>query len=206
MFKPSDVIAEVRGLINDDEAGQYRQSDIELLRYFNEGLKEASTIAPTWFISTGDFTCKPEQTEQAVTFDDAQALYEVIRIKDGRALLRMDMKTLSQFNPDWAAEDPAPALNWDKNDADPLRFYIYPKAPVGMQLLEVSYIRNPAIYALNDDVTEVPSSYMPAFVNYVTFRAESKDDESVNVGRSNAFYANFKMQLTGNIPKQEGAA
>lgn len=202
MFTPSQVIANARVLMNDNEAGQYRQSDAELLGYFNDGMKEATVFAPKLFINTGDFSCTAGQTEQAITFDDAQALIEVIRIKDGKALLRADFKTLSQFNPDWASDTAAAAVHWDKSEVDPLRFYIYPKAPAGMQLLEVLYLRNPASYALSDEVTELPDSTMPAFVDYVVFRAESKDDESVNVGRATAFYEKFKMQLSGSIPNK----
>ena len=193
---PKSIISFARSIYNDnDPQPQYlRLSDAELLNYVNGALKEASDIAPKLFYQSADFTCVQDKTEQSLTFADAQKLIDVLRIKNGKSVLPMDIVGMSSFNPDWASDDAGPAQNWSRYAGDPLRFYIYPKAP-NMQLLEVIYVRNPATYTLNEEITEVPESLEPALADYVIYRAESRDDEHSNSGRAVSHYQAFVQKV-----------
>lgn len=191
---PKSIIALARKIINDNDPDLvFRQEDDELCDYVNHGIKECSVIAPLLFRSIGDLECVPGETEQGISFADAQAFLEVIRIKGGRAVLFGDMQTLSQFNPDWATDGQGPAVNWFKQ-GDPLRFYLYPQAPDG-QVLEVAYVRNPTEFALEEEITDLPDSMAPVLAQYVISAAESKDDEHVNSGRAAASYQRFVSML-----------
>ena len=187
---PQNAITTARDIINDTDPAAYRQSNDEMVRYYNDGLREISTLAPQLFVSTGDMQCAPAATEQGIAFADAQLLADVVRVKAGRAVLPCDMTTLSAFNPNWGQDVAAEAVNWFRHASDPLRFYIYPQSPVD-QVLEVKYYRSPAVVALTDSVTDIPQSMEPAMVNYLVYRAEMKDDEHVNSGRSVASYQAF---------------
>jgi hypothetical protein len=201
---PQSIITLGRSIINDADSVYYRTSNDDLVSYVNDGLKEVSRIAPKFFTSTGEYTCSPGQTEQGITYQDAQALDSVIRIKNGKAILPVVMETLSAFNPAWASDTAGEAQNWSRHGNDPLRFYIYPKAPAEMQVLEVLYVRNPATYAINDVIGEVPESLAPALADYVIYRAESRDDEHVNSARAVSHYQAFAQKIGGAT--QEGAA
>lgn len=201
---PLTIIALARSVYNDSDLDFSRISDAELLLYVNDALKESSTIATQLFQSTGNYTCTEGQTEQAITFAEAQAILDVIRIKDGRALLPMDMMAMSAFNPTWASDPADPAINWTRHAGDPLRFYIYPKAPVEMQVLEVLYLRTPLTYGLNDLIREVPESIAPALADYVIYRAESRDDEHSNSGRAVSHYQAFVQKLSGKVSAPQG--
>lgn len=194
---PQSIITLARSIYNDAGSAFFRISNDDLVGYVNDGLQEASILAPSLFHTTGDFTCAAGQTEQAVTFADARQLSKVIRIKDGRALHPVDLDALSRFNPDWASDTAAAAQNWCRHDSDPLRFYVYPKAPVEMQVLEVLFVRIPGTYALNDPITEVPASVAPALSDYVIYRAESRDDEHSNSGRAVSHYQAFVQKIGG---------
>jgi hypothetical protein len=196
MFKPQDCINLARYITNDGDSVGLRQSDPELLTYFNDGLKESVELAEHLFINTGDFTCVTNKTEQAITFAEARKLLNVLRIKFGVAVHEMDLSALAAFNPNWSNDAMGPAQNWFKFQGDPLRFYLYPKAPE-MQVLEVTYVRNAGVYALNDNVTEVPDGIKPAIADYIIYRAESKDDEHSVSGRAVAHYQSFVQKLTG---------
>jgi hypothetical protein len=191
---PGEIIAEARYVLNDTDPLAYRQSDEELLQYVNSGLCECSTLAPQLFYATGDMQCAPGETEQGVTFEDAQAIAEIIRVKGGRVILPGDMQALSLFNPAWGQDAAGPALNWFRHTGDPLRFYVYPAAPDG-QTIEVKYVRSPAKVGLNDEITDLPPALHPALVNYVIAKAENKDDEHVNSGRAVAAYQQFLAML-----------
>lgn len=193
---PRTIITLARSLYNDEDAAMYRISDEAALLYVNDGLKELSRLAPRFFIQTGEYTCIENQTEQAVTFSDAQAIYDVIRVKNGRAILPMDLPAMNRFSPNWNTETAAEAKNWARYAEDPLRFYIYPKAPID-QVLEVLYVRTPADYTATQEISEVPETMSPALADYVVYRAESRDDEHAVSGRATAHYQSFVQKVTG---------
>ena len=193
---PQTVITDARYLINDTETTP-RQSDTELLGYFNDGLKEVSTLRPELFLSIGDYVCTPSQSEQALTFADAQSVVQVLAIHGGAALTPFDIPTLDSFSPTWRAATPAAATQWGKYPGDALRFFIYPPAPATAQTLDVQYIRLPAAYAIDATVTDIPASFAPAMVDYVCYRAMSKDDEHSDSGRAVAAYTAFVSKAKG---------
>jgi hypothetical protein len=201
---PQSIISLARYILKDTENGHFRQSDAELVGYVNAGLKEACELRPEAFRATGDYTCTSGQTEQAISFDDARQLVGVVRIKNGSAVHLMDLNALSQFNPSWASDTAGPAENWAPKPGDPLRFYIYPKAPVS-QVLEIDYIRNPGSFALNDTISNIPLTWESALADYVIYRAESKDDEHVLSNRSAQHYASFVQKITGERGAPQGA-
>lgn len=201
---PQSIITTARQLINDNDSLGFRQTNDELLRYVNDGIREASLLESKYFYTSGNFQCLQSQTEQTVTFADAQKLIDVLRIKDGSQVFQTSIAAIAQFNPNWSSDPEGAAQNWARYEGDPLRFYIYPKAP-NMQLLEVIYVRNPAVYALNDPIGEIPQSWESAIADYVIYRAESKDDEHTVSGRAMASYSSFKSKITGEMPVQQGA-
>ena len=191
---PRDIILRVRDIVTDTDSVAYRQSDEELLRYINDAIKDCSKLAPQLFYTTGDMACIPGKTEQSISFADAQALAEIVRVKDGKAILPCDMATLSAFMPDWSNAPEDHAIHWMRHEGDPLRFYLYPKAPAG-QVIEIKYVKNPDEVGLDDEITELSPTLLPDLANYVVSKAESKDDEHVNSGRSTAAYQQFMNML-----------
>jgi hypothetical protein len=196
MTTPQDLITSARYAINDRDT-PYRQEDAELLGYFNDGLKELSALQPSIYTVVGDLECATGTCEQAVSFPEAQAIVDVLCIHDGAALVPFDMAAMNAFNPLWRTDAAGPATQWSKYPTQPLRFYIYPKAPATPQVLDVMYVRNPVVHGLADPITEIPQSYFPALVDYIVYRAEAKDDEFVNSGRSVAAYQAFVSKVKG---------
>jgi hypothetical protein len=193
---PQTCIKVARTIINDNDSSLYRQTTTELLDYFNKGLKEASRISPDHFKTTGDFTCTASNHEQALSYTDAQELVQVLGIKDGKRLFMMDLEAMNAFNPTWPSDAAGTPQNWAKHQGEKLRFYLYPK-PSTMQVLEVSYIRNPATYTINQTVTEVPDSWETALAWYVIHMAEMKDDENATSGRALAAFQRFSGLIKG---------
>lgn len=191
---PQTIITVARDILNDTDADGYRNSNDELVRYVNDGLKAASVLRPDLFYTTGDMPCTDDKTEQAVSFADAQALVDIIRIVDGPVITPIDASALSLFRPGWGSDEAAPAQHWFRHPGDPLRFYLCPKAPAD-QSIEIKYVRIPATVTLTSEITDIPASFEPAMVDYVVSRAESKDDEHVNSGRATAHYAAFSAKL-----------
>lgn len=197
MTTPADIITTARNLYNDADTVLLRKTDTELLGYVNEGLREISTLQPSLFSTVGDLLCAVGSVEQSVLFADAQALIKVLSIHGGAALTPFDMASMDAFRPGWRSDTAGAAVQWSRNEGDPLRFYIYPKAPATPQTLDVMYVRNPTVLTLTDPITEIPSGYLPALVDYVVYRAESGDDEHSNSGRATSHYQAFVAKIKG---------
>jgi hypothetical protein len=160
-------------------------------------LREISSLQPTLFTTIGDLICTVGEVEQTVTFSDAQTLVTVLCIHGGNALTPFDIDTMNAFNPGWRADTAGDAVQWGRLAGDPLRFYIYPKAPATAQTLDIQYIRNPTVLILTDQITEIPVGYMPALASYVVWKAEIADDEHSNSGRAAAMYQHFLSVIKG---------
>lgn len=194
-FTPASIIAEARYITNDfDDQGMYRQQNDELIGYVNLGLQEMAVFMPLLFSTIGDMTCTAGKVEQSITFEDAVRLLDVICIHNGAPLTIFDRRTLDLFDPTWRTATPGQATQWSPKENDPLVFYLDKPAPTG-QVLDIQYIRNPGTYALNDSIGDVPESMKSALVDYVVYRAESKDDENVLNARAAAFYSAFKTKI-----------
>lgn len=192
---PAQIIASARYTLNDTMT-DYRQSDDELLGYINDGLKEAVILRPELFATIGDYNCIADQCEQGILFADAVALMEVLCIHGGSALLPFDLMAMNAFNPGWRTDTAGPATQWTKFANDPLKFYVYPKAPAN-QVLDVRYVRNPTTVALGDSIIDLPVVYQPALVDYVVYRSEMKDSEHVLSQRAQAHQQAFVAKLKG---------
>jgi hypothetical protein len=191
---PRNIIDQARHITLDTDLALPRQSDAELLSYVQEGLREACVMRPDLFSTVGDMTCIAGQCEQSITFLDAVQMLDVLCIHGGRALTPFDRAAMDQFRPGWRTDPAGEAQNWAPLNGDPLQFFIYPKAPTG-QVLDVRYVRNPGVYAMDDMIVDLPIAYQPALADYLVYRAESKDDEHVLSQRAAAHYAAFKSKF-----------
>ena len=194
---PQDIITDARYIINDTDASGYRQSNTELLEYVNAGIRECAILQPSLFSTVADHLCAISTCEQTLTFTNAAALVEVLCVKDGAALTPFDQSVMNAFNPGWRADTAGAAQQWSKFANDPLRFFIYPKAPGTPQTLSVRYVKNPTTLALTDAITELPLVYRSALIDYVVYRSESKDDEHVLSERAQAFLNSFVAKVKG---------
>lgn len=196
---PQHIIDEARYITNDAGTGAaiFRQSDDELLIYVNGALREAAILRPDLFSAIGDMVCTPGQCEQSITFLDAISLLDVLCIHDGNALTRTDRATMDQFRPTWRNDPAGQAENWIPLDGDPLKYFVYPKAPMA-QVVDIRFVRNPTFYTIDETIFELPASYLPALADYVVYRAETKDDEHVLSQRAVSHFAAFKSKFGAN--------
>jgi hypothetical protein len=188
-------IDNARGILQDLDVDDTRYSDADLLEYGNGALRSLPTIRPELCYEEGELECEVGKALQSVSFDDAHSLVDVVRIKDGSAVLKCDKVALDAFNPTWMTTTAAAAQNWMPNGNDPRRFYLYPPAPAA-QVLEVIYVAIPGPFAAGDD-TGFPLTLTEAVTDYIVGMAESRDDEHVTSQRAAQFIAQFASRLKG---------
>jgi hypothetical protein len=191
-LKLQDPIAIARGVLNDTEA-PYRYSDADLLRYANDALDVAAELRPSLFYTEGEVQCEVGKALQSVSYDDAAALVDVLRIKSGNAVLKTDRATMDAFQPGWMTAAAGAAQNWMPFADDPMRFFVTPPAPAN-QVLEVVFVRIPGEYAADED-TGLPTTLDSAIAHYIIAAAEYRNDEDVNSGRSEQGARAFAARL-----------
>lgn len=194
---PQDIITGARPILNDTDVSTLRHLDPELLNYVNDGLREMVGLQPMIFSTIGDMICDADVCEQAISFENAAALIEVLSIHVGTALTPFDMAAMTAHHPNWRKDPAGPARQWTRFPNDALRFFIYPKAPDTLQVLDVRYARIPTTYAMTDTITDIPLTLQPALIDYVVYRAQAKDDEHTLSNRSGGFYQSFVAKVKG---------
>ena len=186
---PQSIITLARDPLNDTDGVTPRQSDTELVRAVNAGIKEVSILLPSLFTEINAYATVLGAL-QSLSFTNDQMLIDVLSITNGAALTPFDHKALDAFDATWRTGTPGAVKQWAPIDGSPLEFLTYPPATAG-QSLDVKSIRVPPSYALADTITVLPESLESALARFVIHWAESKDDEHVNSGRSAASYSAF---------------
>lgn len=198
-MSPQDVIDEVRVLINDTRA-TYRYSDDVLLAFVNQAMRRTAVLRPDLFSTFGTVTCVSGTVLQTAPTGSFR-LMEVLRIQGGNAVVESNRETMDQNVPTWPNDTAGAAQIWMRHPRDPNKFFIYPKAPVAAQVLEVEYAVSPTDTVLAGTLA-LPDVYLPVIVDCTVFLAQSLDDEYVSSGRAKLFYDAFAQALgIGNQAK-----
>ncbi len=204
--KVVDIIRRSKALLFD--ALQVRWSDEELLDWFNAGQTYLVTVRPDANSVRADHTCTLG-TEQTLTASGLR-LIRVVRDAGGSAIRFMDMDQLDNQIPDWH-DDSLPVTDcefYTYSDKDPRRFYLYPAPVTGHKVVHV-YSRKPDDIEITDfaaDTQEIsiPDTYADPLVDYVLYRAFSKDSDFANGARAQAHYQAMMQAIQGKTEADGG--
>lgn len=177
----NDVVTRAALLLNDigndtiGVAANTRWSQAELIDWVSDAQRQIVLARPS---ASNDvkFITLAAGTRQSLPVD-GWLLLSVNRNASGRAIRQVDRKILDAQNPNWHA-DPAQAVVWNYTyDAnDQYSFYVYPPSD-GTSSIELNYSVMPAQLVNLTDTLLLDSIYLTPMVDYVCFRALSKDAE-----------------------------
>lgn len=190
----------------------------ELVRYLNDGQREVVLYRPDATIKSTTYTCAagPKQSIPA----DGAKLIDVIRNSASGSNLSsvriVPRQILDAQIPNWYSLAGAlSAVHFTYDPRDPKVFYVYPPALDTTQL-EITYsafptdVTEPAAGSSYDDVTgniDVPDIYGNVVIDYVLYRAYSKDSEYAgNAQRAVAHYQAFANALNIEVQGTTGVA
>lgn len=196
----------------DDEA---RWTDAEILRWINDSRAAILTRRPAACARVSVVSLAPG-TYQTLPGDGTQLL-DIIRNMGsngqtpGRAIRRTDRQAIDDLEPDWHAAPPSAQISqYTYDDRTPTVYFVTPPAVEGTRI-QISYAAIPAAVTALSGSFDVGLEYMDAVVNYVCYRAKSKDSEYANAAEAAAFYGAFNDALgvtqqgqTANSPNQPG--
>lgn len=153
----------------------------ELLDWVNAGQVEIVRIAPDAYTHS-EVTQLVAGTRQSAPAA-AMRLIDVMRnmgsdgTTPGRAIRPVDRTVLDVQQPDWHSSTPnAQVLHYTFDMRDPKNFYVYPPQPDPAGYVELVYAGTPPLLELNDPVA-IDAVYENALLDYVLYRAFSKDAE-----------------------------
>lgn len=189
----------------------------ELLGWVNDGQRQIITLTPS---ATNKVAVKKLDagTRQSIP-SDGWTLLEVIRYmgtdgtKVGRAIRVTSRELIDSFNPNWHDDCPTSIpKHYVFDQQDQTVFYVYPPNN-GKGYVQLNYSPIPADLATEDDVIVVSDMFETALLDYVLYRANSKDAEyapglALAQGYLQTFMASMGIKAdseTKNSPNQQFA-
>jgi hypothetical protein len=198
---------------------------LELQGWLNDSYRETVNLRPDANTATGEFTCVAGARQVVTTtFSSALRVIEVVRntaVTSAKGAVRLvNRRMLDDQRRNWYAEAPTVDIQHYMYDPRlPKEFLVYPPASTAARL-EVVYSSVPLAHTLTEaqlinpatvDVIRIDDSYFNALLDYVLYRAYSKDAEyTSNAQRAVAHYQAFQNALgvsaQTNAASQPGAA
>lgn len=189
----------------------------ELVRYLNDGQREIALLRPDAMVTNAALTLAAG-AKQALPSGGSK-LIDVIKNTGGnKRAVRMTTRTILDSQvPSWYNQTGVTEiLHYIYDPRDPRVFYVYPPAATSGASVDLVYsaypadITEPADGALYTAVTgsiSVPDIYGNALIDYVLYRAYTKDAEFAgNAARAQAHYGAFSGSLNAELSATAGVA
>ncbi len=191
----------------------------ELVDWLNDGCREVVMYKPD-ANSIDENLALVAGTKQMLPAD-AIRLLDVPRnmgsggTTPGRSIRFIKRKVLDDQNPNWhTMTASASIIHYTVNENSPkdlaanrLTFYVYPPAAVPTYV-EIVYLKTPALAVAGNAALPINEIYANAVINYILFRALSKDAEyTANPAQAAAYYQLFanEMGIAVNNDKEADA-
>lgn len=195
-------IADKVELLLQDETN-VRWTEPELLGWINSGQREIAIAKPNALTSNATMLLTAGSTKQNIPVAGIQLL-DVVRnmgsagTAAGRAVTGIDRKILDSSLPTWHsdANSGSEVKHFTFDARDPKTFYVFPKAPATALYVEIIMSINPTVLASLGSTISYDDIYEAVLIDYVLYRAYSKDSEhTTNMQRSAAHYQAFMNAL-----------
>lgn len=206
--KVIDIIKRVEDVLQDSNI---RWPRVELQNWINESYLSITLLRPDANAKAGTFTCVAGTRQNiSAVFPTALRLLDVTRnlaATSTKKVVRMVSRTvLDDQRPSWHAETATVNIQHFTFDArQPKEFFVYPPATTAAQL-EVVYTDTPGTHSLtesqldpdgtNTETIKLDDIYMSPIIDWVLYRAYSKDAEyGQNEARAASAYQAFTAAI-----------
>ena len=195
------IITRAATLIQDSTGVRWPR--LELLDWLNDGQREVVLIKPEACVTNTKMLLTAGKTKQAIP-DTAIALIDVTRNMGiggetpGDAIRLCSREVLDSQLPSWHSDENTTGkiVHYMFDPRDPKTFYIYPKAPATPWYVDLITSSSPANTDDDGAVIGVDDIYANALLDYVLYRAYSKDATfAQNANLAVAHYTAFSNSL-----------
>lgn len=196
---PSDVIVEVRKLLQDTQA-PYRYSDTDLVGYVNQTLKRMAVLRPTLFTNITSVPLTANSVIQDLP-SDAHRLVQVFYIDNYNSVNEVEREVLERAYPQWVSDPAGIPFNFIRHPRNATKFFLYPR-PIANLTATVEYVVEPTTYTIGDTILYLKDTYLGVVIDGVMFLASSIDDEHVLSNRAKLFMESFTQALGVDLQQQ----
>lgn len=179
----------------------------ELLRALSDGQRAIVLKRPDAAAKNASVQLVPGSRQQLPT--EGLRLIDVVRNMGsngalaGRSIRIIQREVLDSQIPDWHSQTGPVIKHYMLDNRDPKRFYVYPAVNT-TTFVELIYSTSPSdVNSLSDNIA-LDDIYAPALVNYVVFRAYSKDAEYTADGNAAQLHYQAFLQLLGDKTAMDG--
>lgn len=212
MIPVQDILDRVTDLIQDKDRADAnaRWGDLELIRWINDS-RMAILVRRPQACAKVSTVALVAGTYQTLPTDGVQLL-DVIRnmgadgATPGRSIRRTDRQGIDDVDLYWhKATEKAEISQFTFDDRVPKDYFVTPPALAGTKI-QISYAAIPVAISSTTESLDIGLEYSDAVVNYVAYRAKSKDSEYANAAEAAAFYAAFGDALGTQTQSQSATS
>lgn len=184
--------------------------ETELLGWLNDGQYATVIIKPNAYV-LNESVKLVAGTRQSLPVGGIQLVDVICNMgtagnTPGRAIRLTDRETLDAQVPAWHAATASPTVkHYIYNPLDPKHFYVYPPQPTtGQGYVQMAHAGTPTALASSSDTIALDDIYHGALMDYILYRAFSKDTEVADQARAASFKNSFITTLTGKSAVEAG--
>lgn len=187
-----NLVDRAAAVLND--ASFTRWSSAELLNWLNDGRREMALLRPDLYATAGTHSCAAGAPQTLAT---GSRLLNVLKNTSGTGITPIDKRALDAKQPGWLVlAQSGTILHFAFDEVSPRVFYTYPPALVSTSL-DIVYVPTLTDHSSGTSLTDGEELYCNALIDFVCYRAISKDVEFAgNANRAAAHYTAFKEALT----------
>lgn len=195
MTTANDILVQAKDILND--AG-VRWLDAELLRWVNLGQQTIVTMRPD-ANAPGQNLTLVAGTRQTLPAG-GQLLLDIARNMGADGLtpgkpVRLVQRELLDMNPSWHTETPAAYVsNYAYDERIPVEYWVYPPAQAGIKVF-ATVAMTPATVDATGDSLDIGIRFEGALLDYLLFRAFSKDAAVGSQQRAVTHFKSFALAL-----------
>lgn len=184
----NEILTRASVLLNDING--VRWTPTELIDWLNEGQQALAKIKADTKVVTAPATLVAGALQSLPA--DGLSLIGVMENVGGSAVTPCDKAALDLFSPGWITRPTASkVIHWMPGEK-PETYYVYPAQSATPAQVRISYAARPVDVASNEAI-DVRDIYADNLVNYILFRALSKDAEVGHAERAIAYYQAFSQ-------------
>ena len=181
----STIITRANDILQDTGV---RWTEAEMLRWASDGQREIALARPEASVTNASIQMAANTTKQTLPAG-AVRLIDIVRNMGaggstaGRAIRFVNREILDAQTPDWhTATAAAEIKHFVFDNRDPRTYYVYPQ-PASALYVEAIYQTSPTDLASAATSIAVPDLFLGALLDYMLYRAYSKDAEYAGNGQ-----------------------
>ena len=189
--KVRSILNRVAAILNDEEFVRWEES--ELLEWLNDGQRVIARGPGTDVYVIRDNITASAGSVQDMPSDAIRLIDVVKNVSNGSSIYQSDYATVDMLSSTWRQATAATAEVYFYDERNPKQFEVYPPQ-AGGELLEIVYNAQPGNASITGSII-IDDMYADALIDYIVYRALSKDteDTGLDLKKATAHYRAFLL-------------